>query len=41
MLAKTHSFILAAVVQKQDNAIHRITHYPVDSVIPAHFEQLR
>jgi len=25
--------VLARVVQKVDNAIHRINHYPVDSVV--------
>ena len=30
---RTHATTQAPVVQKLDNAIHRINHYPVDSVV--------
>ena len=32
-IVKIYSNFLAPVVQRVDNAIHRINHYPVDSIV--------
>ncbi len=33
LLVGIYMEILAQVVQRMDNAIHRINHYPVDSIV--------